>query len=143
MKLYRDRQNSGFAEGFLTVEESIDVLSSIIRQNATTIIIIDALDECTEASRRILLEALTTLVSRSKGLIKLFISSREEKEIDLHLRKMPNLHISATDNGKDIARYVEMEVDRAIGRKLLLGGRVHPTLKHRIVTTLTNGANGM
>ena len=47
------------------------------------------------------------------------------------------------NNGSDIARFVQLEVDRLISKRLLLDGKVSFTFKRKMVETLTNGAQGM
>lgn len=47
------------------------------------------------------------------------------------------------NNSNDIARFVQLEVDRLISKRLLLDGKVSLKLKRKMVETLTNGAQGM
>jgi len=61
----------------------------------------------------------------------------------LHLENSRNISISAKNNGNDIARFVESEVNRLISKGLLLDGKVSSKFRRKIVKTLTNGAQGM
>ena len=61
----------------------------------------------------------------------------------MHLEGSKNISISAENNGGDIARFIESEVDRLISKRLLLDGKITRKSRVKIVKTLTNGAQGM
>ena len=105
-------------------------------QRTLTTIVIDALDECDLSSRAELLESLNQVVEGSAGLIKILISSRNDRAITCHLEGFPNITINATDNRTDIARFVEHEVNTMISNKKLLWGKVSAELRQLIKETL-------
>ena len=86
---------------------------------------------------------LDDIIQNSLGLIKVFISSRDDNDIVCRLAETPNVIIRAADNGKDIERFVKVEVAKSIAEKILVGGEVSTELRDRIVRTLITGANGM
>ncbi len=112
-------------------------------QRTLTTIVVDALDECDLSSRAELLESLTQVVEESADLIKILISSRNDRAITYHLEGFPNITINANDNHSDIARFVEHEVDTMIKNKKLLWGKVSTELRKLIKETLCERADGM
>ncbi|KAH0556821.1 hypothetical protein GP486_005389 [Trichoglossum hirsutum] len=142
-EIYEDRKKNHFAAGPLSLEESTDIIIKLAADYICTTIAIDALDECDKNTRHRLLKTLDIIVQRSPSLVKIFVSSRDDQDIVLHLGSSPNLYIKASDNARDIQRYVETEVERAIENKRLLGGQVSKDLRKEIIGTLTKQAQGM
>lgn len=128
----------------LSLEEStsqiIDVLS--LRQDPA-FIILDALDECNVDSVHDLLDALERILQEAAGLTKIFLTSRDDGDIRNRLEGITNVYIDASNNSDDINRFIDAEVDKAISRRRLLGGRVSTSLKDEILTTLKDKAGGM
>ena len=83
------------------------------------------------------------MVEESAGLIKILISSRNDRTITCHLEAFTNITINANDNHTDIARFVEHEVDTRIKSKKLLWGKVSTELRETIKETLCEQADGM
>ncbi|WQF90410.1 Putative P-loop containing nucleoside triphosphate hydrolase [Colletotrichum destructivum] len=67
VRAYQQREENGFASGPLRLEESKDLIIKLLDRykDATATIVIDALDECAEASRGRLLELLEDLLETS------------------------------------------------------------------------------
>ncbi|KIW11611.1 hypothetical protein PV08_10913 [Exophiala spinifera] len=126
----------------LTVEDCTRLILALTNHSPATIII-DALDECDEFLRHELLEALDEIVSKSSQVVKVFVSSRDDVDIELRLRQSKNISISADKNGQDIERFIESEIDKLIARKLLLDGKVSPRLRGKMTKVLNKGAQGM
>ena len=112
-------------------------------QRTLTTIVIDALDECDLSSRADILESLNQVVEESAGLIKILISSRNDRAITCHLEGFPNITINAHDNLTDIAKFVDHEVETMIKSKKLLWGKVSAELRKLIKETLCERADGM
>lgn len=89
-----------------------------------TTIVIDALDECEPLLRDDLLGALFDILQGSNGLIKIIVSSRDERDISCYLAGCLNLEIRATENQADIDHFVNSEVDKLIQAKKILYGKV-------------------
>ena len=106
-------------------------------------IIIDALDECIREEREHLLDALSVIMKESTGIVKVFISSRDDMDIVRNLAGGPNVLISAKNNQDDIATFVRTEVDKQIEKKRLLSGQVSEALRHKIKQVLCDQAQGM
>lgn len=143
LELYDARKKEGFAAGSLSSDECTALILEMTKDRLMTTIVIDALDECDPDKRDVLLEALSRIVTDSTGLVKLFISSRDDQDIVLHLGKGPNLKIQASHNQSDIARYVNNEVDKVIHSSKWRSSKVDEKLKQEIKLALTDKAQGM
>ncbi|CAD6579294.1 MAG: hypothetical protein ASARMPREDX12_009118 [Alectoria sarmentosa] len=126
----------------LTVQDCTRLIIELTKDHPA-LIILDALDECEESTRHELLEAFDEIISHSAEVVKVFVSSRDDIDIKLHLENSKNISINVENNGSDIARFVQLEVDRLISKRLLLDGKVSLKLKRKMVEDLTNGAQGM
>jgi hypothetical protein len=141
--MYKERDERGFDITKLTLEECLKLLIELTGLYPSTTILLDALDECDPDTRHELLQALDDLIQNSTGLVKIFVSSRDDKDIVWRLRDSPNLYVQAGDNSEDIERFVRFEVERSINRRMLLGGEVSDELRHAVINTLISGAQGM
>lgn len=120
---YKERECKHFADGPLRLDECVDLIIRLTEQYMCTTIIIDALDECDVTTRHSLLAALSSIMQHSSST-KIFVSSRDDKDITLQLQELPNLYIKASDNVKDIDRYVHFKIDQALANRRLLDGNV-------------------
>lgn len=141
--LYNTRIEDDFAAGPLSLKESISMLVRLTAKRRLSHITIDALDECNRQEREHLLDALSRIMKESSGIVKVFISSRDDIDIVRSLAGGPNVLISAKSNQNDIATFVNIEVDKQIHKKLLLAGHVSETLRHKIKQVLCDQAQGM
>ena len=144
--MYKKRKEEADEDGCepekLTVKECVELILALLESNPATIIV-DALDECDPARRHELLKALDEIIQKSANLVKVFVSSRDDNDIFCRLTNSPNVFICASDNSKDIDRYVRSEVTQSIEEKRLLSGNVSEELKCLVITTLIKGAQGM
>ena len=139
---YTERERKHFADGPLRLDECVDLIIKLTGQYTSTTIIIDALDECDVSTRHSLLAALSSIMQHGSST-KIFVSSRDDKDITLQLTDLPNLYIKASNNAKDIHRYVHSKVEQAVADKRLLNGNVSVATVQHISETLTNKAQGM
>ena len=142
-KVYGARKKDGFAAGSLSSHECTALIVEMTKHRLMTTIVIDALDECDPEKRGILLEALSSIVTDSAGLVKLFVSSRDDRDIVLHLGECPNLKIQASHNQSDITRYVNSEVSKVIHSRKWRSGKVDKMLEQEIKLALIEKAQGM
>ena len=130
--------------GALLWEECRALLLSLLSIYPQTTIIIDALDELDTENesvhRLLLLELLVNVVLECDSLVKIFVASRDDQDIVVELEKVPNLFIKATDNLKDIERYIirEFEIHTRFSRPPW-----SPKLKNIVYGELCKKANGM
>ena len=143
VEVYNKRKETGFSAGSLGFQECYDLLLSLIGKNSQTTIIIDALDESYPEKRRKLLEALKAFITSSMSLVKVFVSSRDDDDITLVLKDVPNVYIQTTDNIDDIERFTRRGVADSIQKERLLRGNVSGELEQRVIETLLNEAHGM
>lgn len=143
--VYEARKKSGFSSISLAFNESLRLIHLLVETYQQTTIVVDALDECDPLKRKGFLDSVKIIVnSPSTGrIVKVFISSRNDNDIVLRLDEVPNLWIEAKDNQEDIRRFVQEEVTRCIEDQELLYGNVTNELKQKIITSLTNGSQGM
>ncbi|MCJ1382729.1 hypothetical protein MMC17_005842, partial [Xylographa soralifera] len=145
-KEYRTRKEEAEQQGCepakLTIAECEELILALLEHNPATIII-DALDECISARRYEILKTLNNIIQKSASLVKVFVSSRDDNDIVCRLKDSPNVIIHASDNSKDIERFIHSEVEKTIEDKRMLRGDISDELKNQIITTLANGANGM
>ena len=139
---YTERQSKHFADGPLRLDECVDLIVKLTEQYTSTTIIIDALDECEVTTRHSLLAALSSIMQHGSST-KIFVSSRDDKDITLKLQELPNLYIKASNNAKDIYRYVHFKVEQAVADGRLLDGNVSAKTVRQIIRTLTDKAQGM
>ena len=103
-----------------------------------TTLILDAFDECDKYKRRELLEAFDYFIENAKSPVKIFISSRPDKDLRERFEGKANISINASDNQQDITKFVESEI-----KKHLRWDKLKPELKEEIVETIQAGSKGM
>jgi nucleoside-triphosphatase THEP1 len=129
----------------LNPKECVDTLIKIL-QGSTTVIVIDAIDELKSEERHEFYKTLSRILNDvDQGVVRVFLSSRDDQDIVHQLSKHANVYISAADNQYDVEEFVKKEVGEAISSGRLLGGRkaISDSLREQIISTLTGGAQGM
>ena len=111
-----------------------------------TFLVVDALDECDSTVRHGMLKFLREIVDDSRLLVKVFVTSRREADIEDEFKRLdrPTLMIEARSVAADIEKYVTDEVRRL--RKGQDGQRLYvksARLESKIIQTLTGKADGM
>jgi ankyrin repeat domain-containing protein 50 len=120
---------------FKTCEKQL--LESMNVYSKTTLVL-DALDECDQHSRGQLMETLGRFLSMARRLLRIFVSSRPDGDIRDCFRSRPNIEIQATDNQKDIEKYVkESIIKHRHWNKMSL------PLQEIVITTLLDRSQGM
>lgn len=119
-----------------SVRQLTKLLLAEVQRNPKTFIIIDALDEATESTRKAFLHVLLEL----DPLVNLMITSRHSIESDLgSFKKSERLDISADD--QDVTNYVAAGI--AEDPRLSMLVKKDPKLHESIVRKLTRNAQGM
>ena len=98
----------------LEAQECQDLLKEVFRYHKEVILLVDALDECSESSRANLLDAFDELIIYAKEKevkMKIVISSREDPDITHRLQNNGAIAISALDNGDDIMKMVNHKIN--------------------------------
>ncbi len=138
------KKGQGFSSKGLQVEESCDLILKLIEEYPVTTIVIDALDECDIEKRQCLLDAFESILQDSLGLVKIFVSSRDDQDIACTLREYPNLDIVSDRNTVDIKSFVRIETENLVSkRRLLRNSTAREELKALIIDRVSKGADGM
>ncbi len=114
----------------------------LLEENPATIVI-DALDECDPVQRQDLLLGLRRLTREAASVVKIFVSSRDDTDIVTRMATSSEVYIKAEDNTKDIERFAEWQVEKAIAEFRILNGEVSAGLEKEIIDTLKSKAGGM
>ena len=119
---------------------------AIIRQFGRRIFfVLDALDECTLDQRKDLCEFILSLANptSSQGVVKLFITSRKESDIEraFQQKSFPTIEVEATKVNSDIRVYVEAQIELRLQNCSLRLKNM--ALKEKILSALTKKAGGM
>jgi hypothetical protein len=135
---YDERVISDHVSTRLTLRECKELILDLVTNHyQTTILIIDALDECEFRQRSELIKFLKLLSDHITTHVKILVSSRNDPDLYELLQDQRNLFIDATDNTDDIKLYVDEHID-----KDLLAGRAEPELKDMVKKRLLRGAQG-
>lgn len=138
------KKGEGFNSNGLQIEESCELIVELIEQYSMTTIVVDALDECDPENRQCLLDAFENILQDSMGLVKIFLSSRDDQDIVCTLREYPNLDITSDRNTVDIESFVRTETERLVRkRRLLRNSNAREELKALIIDQVSKGADGM
>lgn len=139
-----ERKGQGFLSSGLRLEESRDLILELVKQYRMTTIVIDALDEIDSEKRHALLEALEDILQEAVGLVKVFVSSRDDQDIVCTLEEYPSLGLASDKNQRDIEQFVRTETERLISkRRLLRYSKCKEELKYLIIEQVSKGADGM
>ncbi|KAM0481785.1 hypothetical protein ACHAPX_003111 [Trichoderma viride] len=146
----------GFEDQVWTSDECVQVLVQLVDEYPAVTFVLDALDEVDQEDRQELLDALNRILQESNSLVRVFISSRSNYDIALHLNGTPNIYIEADDNAEDISTFMYETCMYYLKTKLnmtlsdtkltsakLLHGKLTPNLREEITNTLQEGAKGM
>lgn len=135
---YDKQSKDGFASGELGFKSCASLLFSLLQIFPKTTFIVDGLDESYPQERGRLLDLFDTFMKSPENLIKIFVSSRDDVDIQLRLENSPNLYIEARDNQEDIIRFIHREM--AANNRLF---HLPDELKGRVIETLASKAKGM
>jgi hypothetical protein len=122
----------------LSFEACREQLLESVNLYPKTTLVLDALDECNPESRRHLVDAIELLLQQSCRPLKVFISSRPDRDIRDRFLPRPNIEIQAIDNQVDIEKFVKEEIARHQRWK-----EITPSLKDDIVNTILERSSGM
>lgn len=105
--------------------------------------VIDAMDEC--ENRKQFLPFVTTLARESSCILKVFVTSRREKDILTTFTRgtagFPTIQVEATKVDADIAAFVHFEIGRRTGDDNFCV--IDQELQDKIEKTLVSQSNGM
>lgn len=113
-----DLYNSGKkVQHGLNLAQCMDTLARFINSYPRVTLVLDTLDECDDDTKRELIKLFQNLVETSKGMLKIFIASRKEVDIEnylesFHVRRSLT-HLTTSDNTGDIERFISHEINES------------------------------
>ena len=122
----------------LSLTDCREQLLESVNLYTRTTLVLDALDECEPESRAELVKTIEILLAQSKQPLRVFISSRPDRDIRDKFLSRPNIEIETKHNEKDIQRFVNEEIIKH-GNWIDMS----PLLKEEIIKTLLERSQGM
>ena len=140
-----EKKGQGFSSHGLRLEDSCDIIKKLTEYYPMTTIVIDALDECNAEEREMLLDVIEGLLQDSSlGLLKVFLSSRDDQDITCTLRQYPNVNLVSSRNSVDIEAFVREETNRLVKKQRLLRySNAKEALITLVIEKVSKGADGM
>ncbi|KAB8416361.1 hypothetical protein FH972_024880 [Carpinus fangiana] len=120
-------------------------ISSILEllEHASTVLVVDAVDELTEPERHSLLAALFRLIDESNNVIKVLLTTRESIFFHANDARLIPFEVSSTSTSSDAVAFINAEVNRAITDKRLLHGLISDDDRHKLVQNIAQRADGI
>ena len=124
-----------------------DIFLATVQQFNCVFLVLDALDECIKEQRTDLFgffaRTVGTSIGTDHGLVKLFVASRKELDIERAFMQMsfPKIEVEAKKVGSDIELYVQAQIEHRLQDGSLTLNNI--MLKDKIWTALTTNAGGM
>ena len=142
-KTIEDRLKELFRGTSLDAEDLEPLLHNIAAISGTMIFVIDGFDECAKADRSIVLGMLYGLMSSSRSIIKIFLSSREDVigDIGRVFNTCRQVSMDCGEARADIPTYVNDIIAEKVENGELVVGNIQ--LIQDIQNVLDRGANGM
>ena len=112
--IYQDREKKGRRFAPLSLGESQELLVQLTDIYPQTTICIDALDEIETKTRLLLLQALKNVIEKSKGLVKIFATTRMDTDILRQFEMFPRIELQPDDNIGDIIQFVKTKLQSTI-----------------------------
>ncbi|KAL9043378.1 MAG: hypothetical protein Q9214_003434, partial [Letrouitia sp. 1 TL-2023] len=123
-----------------TNELCLELLENLVSQHDQLFIGVDGLDECGEPERQQILPMIHRLAQSTETLknVRIFLTSRKEKDIDISFRSTHRLEIRPYHVGKVIEDYVRVRV-RSLNEKF----SIPENLRKHIITDIATRSHGM
>jgi hypothetical protein len=136
-------KKEGQIQNAVSVKDCEEALEEIINSYPRTTLVLDALDECYKDTRRQFLTFVQHLIQNSGRLLKVFVASRREQDIEIYMKKFRNLatiiHVNTSDNNGDIEKFMAEEMDK----HSVVWAEIKPETKDRVKDVLVERSNGM
>ena len=101
------------------------------------------MDEVDNENRVRLLRSLKEVIGKSKNLVKIFATSRNDIDILLQFSMFPRIDLVPDDNVSDINEFIARRVKNVIDDGQLLFGDVSENLNSEICMVLRTRCKGM
>ena len=127
--------------------EVLSILLGLVELSKKVTLVLDGIDEVNEKNFHILLSSLRTLLFHPGVAVKIFLTSREYKDIFSILSPMSEMwfqiHLDQLATSHDIESYIRYSVDELMVSKRSIINSSHIEIKDEIIQRLIEGANGM
>jgi hypothetical protein len=141
--IYQDRARMGQKSSRLTLQESQEILINLTDIYSQTTICIDGLDEVQRDIRIHLLKSLKLVIAKSKSLVKIFATSRNDPDILKQFSAFPKIDVQPDDYASDIEMFIKSKIERTVVDEQLLFGTANYELQHNICDVLATRCKGM
>lgn len=138
---WRSEKLKGFPSKELAFDNCKKFLPMLVAAHAKTIMVLDGLDECDRESRHDLISLLKNLADDPSCLVKIFISSREDRDLFQNFISRTHLRVQANDNGDDIKTYVLAHLQNTSNS--WFREKLPQELKASILRTFSDKSDGM
>ncbi len=132
----------GFDVPRLRVSECVRLMLDALGANPA-VLVVDAVDEVQEDRRHELLDGLCQLTRESAGVVKVFVTSRNNNNILALLPGALTIGIQRDDNKADMELFVRHHVTRAVKSRRLLNGIISDELEEYLIQMLCAKAEEM
>lgn len=137
-------QDQGYGMEVLEFPDTRNLLMQLVEEG-TTLIFVDAVDECTPAQQKELFQIVRGLLEpHDKRVVKILMSSRPSLEISTHIRALDNSYtIDAGRNEADIKSFARLKANECTEDMKLRMIPVSSNFEERLARALIDGAQGM
>lgn len=127
----------------LNIQTSEAAFAGILSRFDRVFVVVDALDECSQKERNLMVTFLTRQVRLTKSQVNVFLTSRPENDLHQMLKGTHHHQINANDTSKDIRPFVESSLKKLIQEKALLDGNVGDDLANELINKISVQSDGM
>jgi len=138
---WKQQRHRGYSQKELPAEEAGRLLVKLASHYAQTTIVVDGLDECDRQTRHELMDALEKVIEDSTSLVKVFVASRDDRDLVDRYMSGNNLWVEASHNRADIAKFVQSRMDNASNSWFRT--KMTPDLRDHILKVFREKSSGM
>ncbi|KAL4959687.1 ankyrin repeat-containing domain protein [Aspergillus stella-maris] len=143
VRKYQDIHDQGYGNEVLAFPDTRDLLLDLTDQG-TTMIFIDAVDECNSIQQREVFDLITYLLHDAKGAVKILISSRPSANIASQMNTYRDASmIDTAGNLKDLQLFADIKAAECVDRMKLRKIPVSDGWQKDLGEALVSGAQGM
>lgn len=140
---YMSRKQKGQSVSRPSLQESLTLLIELVDIFPQTTILLDALDEVNNEIRLELLKSLKQVIDKSKSIVKIFGTLRNDPDILSQFNMFPRIVMDPNDNTCDINRFIKTKLEVAIADERLLSGHISEKLLLDIYNVLSSRSRRM
>lgn len=143
LEAYEKERKDPSSRANLNLDSTLKLLAQVLECYVHPVLVLDALDECTQETRGFIFGDLHSILDKLKCPLKVLVASRYSLDIEDRLQNLSHVRIEAADNAQDIENYVRKELESRVSDRSLLRGKVSEDLIASIQEVLLRDAKGM